>query len=144
MIWLQRELVLPEHSHGIHAITSYVVNALPELRQVSVGLLNVFIRHTSAGLTINENADPDVPQDLTAVSKTLFPEDFPYRHTLEGRDDMPAHLASSIFGSSLTIPVGDGRLQLGVWQGLFLVEARYHGGRRHLVLTLSGRKTVES
>ena len=138
MLWIQRELVLPEFSRGIHPITSHVTAAIPELRQVTAGLLHVFIHHTSAALTINESADSDVPRDLAAVTATLWPEHFPYRHTIEGRDDMPAHIAASMFGCDLTIPVGDGSLKLGVWQGIFLVEARIHGGRRHIILTLSG------
>ena len=141
MFWTQKEIVLPEFSYGIHPITDHISRELPELSRVSVGLLHLFILHTSAGLTINENADPDVPQDLNRVSQTLFPEDFPYRHTLEGRDDMPAHLASSLFGCSLTLPGSRGHLRLGTWQGIFLVEGRYHGGCRHVVLTLHGQES---
>ena len=105
---------------------------------MEIGLLNVFIQHTSASLTINENADPDVPADLEASFSSLVPEDFPYRHTSEGSDDMPAHVKASLLGSSVTIPVADGSLGLGTWQGIYLCEHRRHGGRRRLVLTLWG------
>ena len=138
MAWFQHELTLPPFARGLHLVTRYVVDALPELPQVRVGLLHVFIQHTSASLTINENADGDVPQDLTSSLDALAPEDFPYRHTVEGPDDMPAHVKAMLTGSSVTIPIRDGRLCLGTWQGIFLCEHRNHGGRRRLVLTLSG------
>ena len=105
---------------------------------MEIGLLHVFVQHTSASLTINENADPDVPADLEASFSSLVPEDFPYRHTSEGSDDMPAHVKASLLGSSVTIPVADGSLGLGTWQGIYLCEHRRHGGRRRLVLTLWG------
>ncbi|HUG92783.1 MAG TPA: secondary thiamine-phosphate synthase enzyme YjbQ [Planctomycetaceae bacterium] len=136
--WFQHELTLPPFPRGLHLITRQVVDALPELPRVAAGLLHVFLLHTSASLTINENADPDVPQDLAASLDALAPEDFPYRHTVEGPDDMPAHVKALLTGTSLTIPVRDGRLCLGTWQGLFLCEHRNHGGRRRLVLTLHG------
>jgi secondary thiamine-phosphate synthase enzyme len=103
-----------------------------------VGLLHIFIQHTSASLMINENADPDVPGDLLRVLETLAPEDFPYQHTLEGPDDMPAHVKSALLGSSLSIPVSDGKLCLGTWQGIYLCEHRNRGGSRKLMLTLNG------
>jgi len=105
-----------------------------------VGLLHVFLQHTSASLTINENADPDVRIDLESSLNDIAPEDFPYEHTLEGRDDMPAHVKSSLFGNSLTIPVGNGNLQLGTWQGVCLCEHRDQGGPRRLVITLEGEE----
>jgi secondary thiamine-phosphate synthase enzyme len=111
---------------------------MPELDRIEIGLLNVFIQHTSASLTINENADRDVPLDLESSFGALAPEDFPYRHTCEGPDDMPAHVKASLLGSSVTIPVQKGRLCLGTWQGIYLCEHRNHGGRRRLVLTLHG------
>ena len=138
MSWLQREIRLPRFPRGCHLITRHLLDALPELGRVRIGLLNVFIQHTSASLSINENADPDVPVDLGGVLDRLAPEDFPYRHTIEGPDDMPGHVKSSLTDSSLTIPVRDGRLRLGTWQGIYLCEHRYSGGRRRLVLTLQG------
>ncbi len=123
---------------GFHLITSQVIEALPELREIETGLLHVFVQHTSASLTINENADPDVPADLETSFDALAPEDFGHRHTVEGPDDMPAHVKTSLLGSSLTVPVHDGRLSLGTWQGIHLCEHRNRGGRRKLVLTLHG------
>lgn len=136
--WYHREIQLPAFGQGIHKITDRVVAALPELEQVKVGLLNVFLLHTSASLTINENADPDVLYDLDRSLAALAPEDAPYRHAEEGPDDMPAHVKASLMGCSLTIPIHDGRLCLGAWQGICLCEHRRHGGRRRLALTLQG------
>ncbi len=144
MGWFQQEIQLPALPQGIHKITDRVVAALPELDRVRVGLLNVFVAHTSASLTINENADPDVLDDLNQWLASLAPEDAPYRHVEEGRDDMPAHLKASLLGSSLTIPVRNGRLCLGIWQGICLCEHRRHGGRRRLVLTLQGEVDTEA
>jgi secondary thiamine-phosphate synthase enzyme len=138
MPWLQRTVALPAHARGFHLITREVLAALPELAGIRAGLLHVFIQHTSASLTINENADPDVPADLEASFSAIAPEDFPYRHTMEGPDDMPAHVKASLMGSSVTIPVADGQLCLGTWQGIYLCEHRRHGGCRRLVLTLWG------
>jgi secondary thiamine-phosphate synthase enzyme len=115
-----------------------VVAALPELPKVEVGLLHLFLQHTSASLTINENADPDVPLDLEAAFSAIAPEGFPYRHTVEGPDDMPAHVKTSLTGCSLTIPIAKGEFCLGTWQGIYLCEHRRQGGRRKLVLTLWG------
>jgi secondary thiamine-phosphate synthase enzyme len=140
--WLQRSLRLAPRSRGFHLITREVVDALPELADFRVGLLNVFIQHTSASLAINENADPDVPHDLERVLNTIAPEDFPYRHTCEGPDDMPAHVKASLLGSSVWVPVSDGGLALGTWQGIYLCEHRNRGGARNLVLTLSGESTA--
>lgn len=138
MIWSQRQLTIPARSRGFHLITGQVVDALPELKHVRTGLLHVFILHTSASLTINENADPDVQADLETAFSRLAPEDAPYVHTIEGPDDMPAHIKASLTGSSLTIPVADGRLVLGTWQGIYLCEHRDRSGPRKLVLTLQG------
>jgi secondary thiamine-phosphate synthase enzyme len=138
MPWIQRSVELLAHSRGFHLITREVVAALPELAQIETGLLQVFVQHTSASLTINENADPDVPADLESSFSAIAPEDFPYRHTCEGTDDMPAHVKASLLGSSLTIPVANGSLCLGTWQGIYLCEHRLRGGRRKLVLTLWG------
>jgi len=139
LIWLQREVLLTPRPKGCHPITREVLAELPELAQIEVGLLHVFLQHTSASLTLNENADPDVPADLERSLDALAPEDAPYRHTIEGPDDMPAHLKTSLTGSGVTIPVHQGRLCLGTWQGLFLWEHRRRAGRRRLVLTLQGQ-----
>ncbi|MCL4202646.1 MAG: secondary thiamine-phosphate synthase enzyme YjbQ [Pirellulaceae bacterium] len=136
--WIQRILTLPPQRRGFHLITSQVVQKLPELRSIKTGLLNLFLQHTSASLTVNENASPEVRVDLESSINALVPEDFPYAHSLEGPDDMPAHIKSSLFGPSLTIPVHEGRLALGVWQGIYLCEHRDRGGPRQLVLTLHG------
>ncbi len=137
-MWIQREIQLPTLSRGFHLVTRQVVEALPELARTRVGLLHVFIRHTSASLTINENADPDVPADLERALNATAPEDFPYVHTVEGPDDMPAHVKSVLIGSSVSVPVGNGKLLLGTWQGIYLAEHRDHATRRTLVLTLQG------
>lgn len=140
MPWIQRSLTLPPLNRGLHLITPQVVEALPELKRISVGLLHLFIQHTSASLTINENADPDVRIDLESSLNALAPEDFPYVHTMEGPDDMPAHVKASLMGSSVSIPVQQGRLLLGTWQGVYLCEHRNRGGRRNLILTLQGEE----
>lgn len=138
MPWHQHKLTLPAFRRGFHLITDRIVAAVPELKSTKTGLLHVFILHTSASLTINENADPDVRVDMESSFNAIAPEDFPYVHTVEGPDDMPAHVKASLLGSSLTIPVADGRLVLGTWQGITLCEHRDHGGPRQLVLTLWG------
>jgi len=142
MPWFQRELTLPPVRRGFHLITDRVVAAIPELPTVQAGLLHVFILHTSASLSINENADPDVPADLESSFNAIAPEDFPYQHTCEGPDDMPAHVKASLLGSSLSIPVRSGRLVLGTWQGIYLCEHRNRGGSRRLMLTLHGDSPV--
>jgi len=138
MGWSQTQLKLPPFARGFHLITSQVCSAIPDLSEMKIGLLHVFIQHTSASLSINENADPDVPRDLESSFNAIAPEDFPYRHTCEGPDDMPAHVKSSLLGSSLTIPISEGRLKLGTWQGIYLCEHRNHGGPRTLILTIQG------
>jgi len=138
--WYQYEIQLPAFPQGIHPITHLVIEAAAELKQIRIGLLNVFLRHTSASLTINENADPDVLVDLDRAADRLAPEDFPYYHTVEGRDDMPAHVKSSLLGCWLSIPIRDGRLCLGTWQGICLCEHRRHAAGRHLVLTVHGEE----
>jgi secondary thiamine-phosphate synthase enzyme len=138
-MWLQREIRLPAMERGFHLITSEVEQALPELREVRVGIAHVFIKHTSASLTLNENASPDVLRDFAAWFDRAVPDGAPYfRHTLEGDDDMPAHIKASLLGSSLTIPVTDGRLALGTWQGIYLCEHRDRGGSRELLVTAWG------
>lgn len=143
MTWFQRTVTLPAVPRGFHLITRELLAAVPELASVRVGLLHVFIQHTSASLTINENADPDVPADLETSFSAIAPEDFPYRHTCEGPDDMPTHVKAALLGSSVSVPIADGRLCLGTWQGIYLCEHREHGGRRRLVLTLSGESKDE-
>jgi secondary thiamine-phosphate synthase enzyme len=138
MPWTQRQVALTERPRGCHLITREVLAALPELAQIRAGLLHVFLQHTSASLTINENADADVRTDLNMSLDRLAPEDAPYVHTLEGPDDMPAHVKASLMGSSVSIPVAGGELLLGTWQGIYLCEHRNRGGSRNLVLTLWG------
>jgi secondary thiamine-phosphate synthase enzyme len=138
MGWIQRKIQLPAARRGFHLISQHVVQALPELRSIQIGVLHVFIQHTSASLTVNENADPDVPADLETSFNAIAPESFPHRHTVEGPDDMPAHVKAALLGSSVSIPVQDGKLCLGTWQGIYLCEHRNHGGARKLVLTLHG------
>src|SRR3954467_5964786 len=138
-MWIQRELTLRPRPRGFHLITRDVLSALPELEQLRVGLLHVFIRHTSASLTLNENASPDVREDFESYFNAVVPEDAPYwTHTIEGPDDMPAHIKASLMGPSLTLPVSGGRLATGTWQGIYLCEHRDHGGSRSLILTLNG------
>ena len=141
-VWHQRTLTLPAFRRGLHPITHLVVEAVPELAEVTTGLLHVFIQHTSASLTINEAADPDVPRDLDTILNKLAPEDFPYVHTVEGPDDMPAHVKAMLLGSSVSVPVAGGKLLLGTWQGIFLGEHRNRASRRKLVLTLQGERGV--
>src|SRR3954451_11234932 len=138
-MWVQREIRLRPRERGFHLVTREVVEALPELDDVRVGLLHLFIRHTSASLTLNENASPDVRDDFEAYFDEAVPEDAPYwTHTMEGPDDMPAHIKASVLGPALSLPVADGRLALGTWQGVYLCEHRNRGGARTLVATLNG------
>ena len=138
MPWTQRTISLARQRRGFHLITSQVVEALPELASIKTGLLHVFIQHTSASLSINENADADVRTDLETALNEIAPEDLAYVHTIEGPDDMPAHVKASLMGSSVSIPVTNGRLALGTWQGIYLCEHRNHASQRSLVLTLWG------
>jgi secondary thiamine-phosphate synthase enzyme len=139
VMWAQHEIQLPPFPRGFHLVTREVEDGVPELRDVRVGIAHVFIRHTSASLTLNENASPDVRRDFAAWFDRAVPDGADYfRHTLEGPDDMPAHIKASLLGPSLTIPVSDGRLALGTWQGIYLCEHRDDGGPRRLTLTLSG------
>jgi secondary thiamine-phosphate synthase enzyme len=138
-VWVQRSFTLPPHPRGFHLITRDVVEQLPELRGVSVGLLHLFIRHTSASLTLNENASPDVRRDFETWFDVVVPQETSmWTHTMEGPDDMPAHIKASLLGPSLTLPVSDGRLALGTWQGVYLCEHRDRGGARSLTATLFG------
>jgi secondary thiamine-phosphate synthase enzyme len=138
-MWAQHEIQLPRFPRGFHLVTREVQQGLPELHELRVGIAHVFIRHTSASLTLNENASADVRRDFAAWFDRVVPDGAEYfRHTLEGEDDMPAHIKSSLTGSSLTIPVSDGRFALGTWQGIYLCEHRDDGGPRRLTLTLWG------
>jgi secondary thiamine-phosphate synthase enzyme len=138
-VWLQREIRLPAFPRGFHLVTREVEQAVPELRQLQIGLLHVFIRHTSASLTINENASADVRRDFAAWFDRAVPEGADYwTHTLEGDDDMPAHVKASLTDSFLVIPVSGGRLALGTWQGIYLCEHRDRGGPRKLLVTAWG------
>lgn len=135
----QQNIVLPGHRRGFHLITGAVLQALPQIAQINCGMCQVFIRHTSASLTINENADPTVRQDFEYFfNKTVRENDPGYRHDYEGADDMPAHLKASLLGSSVLIPITAGRLALGTWQGIYLCEHRNRGGKRELVVTAWG------
>jgi secondary thiamine-phosphate synthase enzyme len=138
-MWAQRLIELSARSRGFHLVTGEVLEALPELRQVEVGILHLLIRHTSASLALNENAAPEVRRDFAAWFDRAVPEGAPYwTHTLEGPDDMPAHVKAALLGPSLTLPIADGRLALGTWQGIYLCEHRDHGGPRSLVATAWG------
>lgn len=132
----QKEISLNPYARGFHLITTEIESAI-DLQSIDAGMLHVFIKHTSASLTINENADPTVREDFESHFNKYIPEEAPYyKHDYEGPDDMPAHLKSSTLGSSVTIPVTDGRLNLGTWQGIYLGEHRDHGGNRKLVVTV--------
>jgi secondary thiamine-phosphate synthase enzyme len=140
-LWIQRQIDLSPRPRGFHLVTAEVEEAVPELRRLAVGIATVFIRHTSASLTLNENASPDVRSDFRAWFDRAVPDGAPYfSHTLEGEDDMPAHVKSSLLGSSLVLPVSGGRLVLGTWQGIYLCEHRDGGGARRLVVTAFGEE----
>ncbi len=141
MEMVQTTLTLNARPRGVHLVTREIVSQLPMISQFRTGLLHLFLQHTSAGLAINENADPDVRRDTETFIDDLVPESYPkFLHTLEGSDDMPAHLKSMLFGCQLTVPLSDGRLALGTWQGIYLIEARNYGGKRRIVATLSGER----
>lgn len=140
-MWSQKEINLKPQRRGFHLITHEVVESIDELQQFQVGLMNIFIKHTSASLTINENADPTVRQDFENYFNRAIPENESYYlHRDEGSDDLPAHIKSSVLGSSLSIPISQGRLNLGTWQGIYLCEHRNHGGSRRLLITLQGER----
>jgi secondary thiamine-phosphate synthase enzyme len=143
-MWIQREIELDARPRGFHLVTREILAALPELGDVDVGLLHLLIQHTSASLALNENASPDVRRDFESYFNAAVPEDAPYwTHTLEGADDMPAHIKASLLGPSLTLPVARGRLALGTWQGIYLCEHRDRGGARSVVATLWGSSPDE-
>ena len=139
MIFFQKEIKLKAYKRGFHLITDDVENAIPEVKQIKIGQMQVFIKHTSASLTINENADSTVRLDFESHFNKMVPENAPYyKHTYEGPDDMPAHIKSSLLGSSVLIPISNGKLNLGIWQGIYLCEHRDYGGSRNLVITVYG------
>jgi secondary thiamine-phosphate synthase enzyme len=144
-VWLQREIHLQARTRGFHLVTAEVIDALPELQEISVGLLHLLIQHTSASLALNENAAPEVRHDFESWFNQAVPEGAPYwTHTLEGDDDMPAHVKAALLGPSLTLPIRDGRLALGTWQGIYLCEHRDRGGPRTLVATAWGEAADSS
>lgn len=138
-MWFQKNIVLNARPRGFHLITQALIQELPELRQYKIGIAHFFIQHTSASLTINENADPTVRSDFESFFNQSVKEDEDYYlHTYEGSDDMPAHIKSSLLGQSVTIPISQGELNLGTWQGIYLGEHRNHGGSRRIIVTLQG------
>ncbi len=139
MKMIQKEITLAPYRRGFHLITHEIENKLPEINDMKVGLLHVFIKHTSASLTLNENADPTVRTDFESHFNKMVPENMPYyKHDYEGDDDMPAHIKSSLLGNSVSIPISNGAINAGIWQGIYLCEHRNNGGHRKLVLTLYG------
>ncbi len=144
MEWIQKDIVLPARRRGFHLVTDEIIAELPEIRELGVGLLHLFMQHTSASLTVNENADPTVRDDMEAHFNMLAPENAPYyRHVMEGPDDMPAHIKSSLLGSSVTVPIRGGSLHLGTWQGVYLCEHRDAARARRVVATAFGQKSSE-
>ncbi|KAI8052170.1 hypothetical protein BDF22DRAFT_656275 [Syncephalis plumigaleata] len=139
--WYQTTIRLRARPRGMHLVTDEVVSQLSRLHEFRVGMANIFIQHTSASLTINENYDKDVRHDMEMMMNRIAPEDAPYRHTDEGPDDMPAHVKSSLLGCSLNIPISDGKFALGTWQGIWLCEHRDQGGARRCVVTIQGEST---
>ena len=138
-MWIQKKVNIHPKNRGFHIITDDILKDIPELRDFKIGILHLFIKHTSASLTINEHADPTVRTDFESYFDILVPENQTYfKHTIEGSDDMPAHLKSSLLGSSVSIPIKDGKLNLGIWQGIYLCEHRNHGSSRELIVTIQG------
>ena len=139
MKWSQKEIILPSYPRGYHIITHVIENELEKLNEITTGVAHIFIKHTSASLTINEDADPTVRSDFESHMNKMVPENAPYyKHTLEGPDDMPAHLKNAILGCSLTIPITEGEFNLGTWQGIYLCEHRNNGGKRKILITING------
>lgn len=143
-MWLQKEISISGKRRGFHLITQQIIEQLPELKEIEIGQLQLFIKHSSASLTINENADPTVRSDMEKHFNVIAPENAPYyQHTYEGPDDMPAHIKASLLGNSLLIPITNGRLNLGTWQGIYLGEHRDHASARSIVLTINGQTFAE-
>ena len=139
MAWFQKLVTLSPKKRGFHLVTDEILQQIPELKQIEIGLMHVFIQHTSAALTINENAAPDVRVDMETIFNRIVPEDNSYRHLDEGKDDMPAHAKCSLLGSSVSVPIASGRPAFGTWQGIYLCEHRNRGGNRNLVVTINGQ-----
>jgi secondary thiamine-phosphate synthase enzyme len=138
-MWHQKEITLKPRPKGFHLITDEVLSHVPQIQDIKIGLLNMLLKHTSASLTINENADPEVRSDMKNYFDEIVPEHKKYfKHTSEGADDMPAHIKTSLLGNSLTIPITNGKLNLGIWQGIYLCEHRNYGGHRKIIITLTG------
>lgn len=142
-MWFQKEISLKPKVRGFHLITDEILSQFPEIEKIKAGLVNIFIRHTSASLTLNENYDPDVRLDMEKYFNRAVKENEPYyAHTSEGTDDMPAHIKSTIIGASLTMPITNGKLNIGTWQGIYLCEHRNHAGSRKIVITLYGEDSI--
>ncbi|GMU96685.1 MULTISPECIES: secondary thiamine-phosphate synthase enzyme YjbQ [Ignavibacterium] len=138
MIFIQKEIKLKSRSKGIYLITSEILSEIPEIKDIRSGLVNIFLKHTSASLSLNENASADVRTDMENFLDKLVPNENYFLHNYEGKDDMPAHIKTSLLGNSLTIPVTDGKLNIGTWQGIYLCEHRIHPHRRDVVVTIIG------
>lgn len=139
-MWIQKQITLNARPRGFHLITDEIIRAIPELKQLEIGVAHLLLQHTSAGLTLNENADPSVREDFEQFFNRLAPENAPYyTHTYEGPDDMPAHLKSSLLGATLSLPITQGQFNLGTWQGIYLCEARDYASRRTLIVTIQGQ-----
>ena len=138
MVWVQKQIALAPRSRGFHLVTDELLGALPDLARIRIGIAHFFVQHTSASLCINENADPSVRSDLETSFNALAPEDARYGHTAEGADDMPAHVKAALIGTSVSVPITNGRLNLGTWQGIYLCEHRDRGGSRRVLATLAG------
>lgn len=139
IMWIQKEITLKPRSKGFHLVTDEILSNIPDIITVKIGLINILLKHTSASLTLNENADPDVRSDMKKYFDEIVPENKKYfQHTSEGADDMPAHLKTSLLGNSISIPITNGKLNLGIWQGIYLCEHRNYGGDRTLLITING------
>lgn len=137
-MWIQKDIALKPHRRGFHLITDEILSFIPEIRQIKTGLVNLLLKHTSASLALNENADPEVRSDMEKFFTQLADNKSYFEHTSEGIDDMPAHIKSVIIGNSLTIPITNGLLNLGIWQGIYLCEHRANGGSRKICITVNG------
>jgi secondary thiamine-phosphate synthase enzyme len=138
-MWIQKEIILTARSKGFHLVTDEIMSSITEIENINIGLVNLLLMHTSASLTLNENADPDVRSDMKKYFDDIVPENKKYfEHTSEGADDMPAHIKTTLLGNSITLPIKNGRLNLGTWQGIYLCEHRNYGGNRKIVITING------
>ncbi|XP_061185662.1 UPF0047 protein YjbQ-like [Saccostrea echinata] len=137
-VWYQREIAISAKKRGCHLITDDVLHQVPEIKKIKIGVANIHIKHTSASLCLNENWDPDVRVDMEMMMNRLIPESTPFKHSCEGPDDMPAHVKAAFIGTGVSIPITDGKFNLGTWQGLWLCEHRNSAGRRTLVVTVNG------